>query len=150
MRILVLGCGQYQRIDGAEHQDIIPFLGVNHVFDLNEIAWPLKMDHYDKIVCHHVVEHLKSLVRFMNCCHYILKPNGILEIETPNAGMNPDLEFCDPTHTQCYRPGTFSNYFTEYGVGKFGYTKMAWNMSIETFQLEVPEDCIRVIATPIK
>lgn len=150
MHQLILGCGQYQNVEGAEHQDIIPYKQVNHCFDLNQQTWPLKRDYYDKVICHHVVEHLWSLIHFMDRAWDIVKHGGVLEIETPNAGVNPDLEFCDPSHVRCFRPHSFINYFTREGVEKFHYTEKAWELSVETFQLELPNDCIRVIATPIK
>lgn len=64
--------------------------------------------------------------------------------------MNPDLEWADPTHTRLFRPHSWLNYFTPEGIDKFGYTPYAWKISVETFQLEVPNDCIRVIGTPIE
>ena len=156
MKTLVLGAGKYQRVEGAEHQDQFPFDGIDHVFDLNK-DWvidgfaPLPKNTYDRILAIHVVEHLKSLIHFMDNCHDILPEGGTLTIETPNAGVNPDLEFCDPTHIRLYRPYTFHNYFTPEGIAKFGYTNKAWEfILVETFQMEVQDDCIRVIATPIK
>lgn len=147
--MISLGAGN-QRIEGFTHQDKRPFKGIDHWFDLNDDVWPLEFNYYDKVVCLHCVEHLNDLIHFMDRVWCILKPDGVLEIETPNAGVNFDLSNCDPTHVMCYRPGTFENYFTDHGIEKFGYTNKAWKMSIETFQLEVPNDCIRVIATPIK
>ena len=149
MKLLSLGAGK-QRFTDYEHQDRLPFQGIDHWFDLNDDVWPLEFDHYDKVICYHCVEHLDSLIHFMDRVWCILKPNGILEIATPNAGMNPDLTNCDPTHKMCYRPGTFENYFTPHGIEKFGYTNKAWKMDISTYNLELPNDCIRVIATPIK
>src|SRR5690348_16713472 len=112
--LLILGAGVHQRVEGAEHQDRIQLDGIEHVFDLNVHPWPLPDNHYGTVVASHVVEHLESLVHFMNEVHRILLPGGKVYIETPNAGINPDLEFCDPTHIRCYRPYTFHNYFTEY------------------------------------
>lgn len=157
MKTLVLGAGQHERIEGAVHHDGRKFDGIDLVFDLNK-RWsidccgtPIEPNTYDRIIATHVVEHLNSLIHFMNNCHEVLPGGGTLTIETPNAGVNPDLEFCDPTHVRCYRPYTFHNYFTPEGIAKFGYTNKAWEfILVETFQLEIPCDCIRVIATPIK
>lgn len=151
MRTLVLGAGKWQRIEGADHQDRIKFAGINRQFDLNMIAWPVSSDHYDQIIATHVVEHLESLIHFMEQCHRALAKGGQLIIETPNAGVNPDLTHCDPTHIRCFRPGTFENYFTERGITRFGYTDKAWTIvEMATFELEVPHDTIRVVLTPIK
>lgn len=148
MRILNLGCGN-KPLEGADNHDIIPYRWANLVFDLNG-HWPIAHDVYDKVQAHHVVEHLQSLINFMDQAWDIVKPNGVLEIETPNAGINFDLTHCDPSHVRCYRPHSFINYFTREGVAAFHYTEKAWEMSVETFQLEIPNDCIRFIGTPIK
>lgn len=148
--ILVLGAGKNQRIAGATHQDRHRFPGIDLVFDLNE-HWPMSANIAEKIISTHVVEHLKNLIDFMDQAWDILKFDGELEIETPNAGVNPDLTHCDPTHVRCYRPYTFYNYFTPYGIEKFGYTNKPWLiLEIKTIQLEVPDDVIYVKLRPIK
>lgn len=151
MRVIVLGAGTNHRLDGADHQDILPLNGINKLFDLNLTKWPIVSDTYDVIVARHVVEHLDSLINFMNEAHRILKPDGKIYIETPNAGVNPDLEYCDPTHKRLYRPHTFYNYFTEYGIDQFHYTTLAWAViNIRTVKYELSNDCIIAELTPIK
>lgn len=152
MRTLVLGAGRYQRIEGAVHHDAIAFPGIDFIFNLDN-AWShhLKGQEFDQVICTHVVEHLKDLIHFMNEAHEVVEREGQLIIETPNAGVNPDLEFCDPTHVRCYRPGTFINYFTAAGRSNFNYTKKVWVIwEITTFKLEVEDDMIRVVLTPVK
>lgn len=152
VKVLVIGAGKFQRIDNAEHHDQYPFEGITHTFDLNGHWFPdgLK-EGFDLIICHHVVEHLHSLTNFMNNCHMILNLGGVLEIETPNAGVNSDLTHCDPTHIRCYRKATFENYFTPEGIEKFGYTDKAWKIvEIYTKRLEITDDTIVVKLTPIK
>lgn len=149
MKTLIVGAGKSQRISGAEHQDQFPFEGIDKVFDLND-RWPIESNTYNHIIATHVVEHVNNLIHFMDEAHRILMPGGTLEIETPNAGVNPDLEWCDPTHVRGFRPHTWINYFTEFGIRKFGYTDKEWAISVSTFKLEVPDDCIRVAATVIK
>lgn len=151
MKRLVVGAGIHKRYPGAIHLDMYPFPGIDVVHDLEKTPWPFEENQFDEVLAEHVVEHLRSLVSFMDAAWRVIAKGGILEIETPNAGMNPDLTNCDPTHKMCFRPGTFENYFTEYGIKKFGYTKRAWTiLQLITFQLEVPDDCIKVILSPIK
>ncbi len=151
MKTIILGAGVYQRITGADHQDILPLDGINYVFDLNRTDWPIGDNTFDYVVASHVVEHLNSLVDFMNSVHRILGRGGKLVIETPNAGANPDLEFCDPTHKRCFRPYTFHNYFTPYGIDQFHYTHLAWDIiNIRTVKYEQPNDVIIAELTPIK
>lgn len=106
--------------------DLRPFAGVDLVHDLNRLPWPPEDNSFDEVSAIHVVEHLDSLLDFMNECWRVLKPGGTLYIETPLAGANPDLEFADPTHRRCYRKHSFINYFTRQGIEAFGYTDRAW------------------------
>lgn len=149
--MIILGAGVHQRVDGAEHHDRIQLEGIAHVFDLNVTPWPLQSDHYETVIASHVVEHLESLISFMDEAHRILQPGGKVYIETPNAGVNPDLTHCDPTHKRCYRPYTFHNYFTEYGIAQFGYTNKPWAIiNVKTVKYEIPNDVIIAELTPIK
>ena len=149
--ILVLGAGKNQRIEGARHHDRYKFPGIDTVFDLNSDHWFIHTPMATRIIATHVIEHVDSLINFMDQAWTILDIGGVLEIETPNAGVNPDLTHCDPTHVRCYRPYTFHNYFTPYGIEKFGYTSKAWRIiEVKTVQLEVPDDVIIAKLSPIK
>lgn len=125
---LILGAGKEQRVPGAVHLDIHQFDGVDVVHDLNAYPWPFKDNSFIHISAIHLVEHLQDLVKFMNECHRILKPGCSVYIETPEAGGDLDLEFCDPTHIRCFRLYTFHNYFSPEGIEKFGYTDKPWCM----------------------
>lgn len=126
---LVLGCGPHHtRQPGEILLDIRPFPGVDVVHNLDVHPWPFKDSSMMRIYAVHVVEHLWTLlIPFMNECHRILKPGGSLYLETPLAGVNPDMDWCDPTHVRCYRIHSFANYLSLEGVERFGYTHLAWN-----------------------
>lgn len=147
MQRLILGSGpHWPKHPGDVFVDIRPFENVDVVHDLNKTPWPFEENSYDEISAIHVVEHLQSLLDFMNEAHRILKPGGSLYIETPCAGMDPDLEFADPTHVRCYRKHSFINYFSRAGIAKFGYTDRAWCI----MHLEVKDNCIIFHGQPIK
>lgn len=144
---LILGAGKNtEKKPGDDFLDLRPFPGIDIVYDLNKLPWPIADDHYDSICAIHLVEHLDSLLDFMNECFRILKPGGSLYLETPLAGVNPDLEFADPTHKRCYRIHSFSNYFTIEGIDAFGYTDKGWNFHV----LRVQSDCIILHGYPLK
>lgn len=127
MQRLILGCGKHHlRQDGDVTLDVRPFPGVNVVHDLNVTPWPLEDSRFVHVSAIHVVEHLRDLVSFMDECWRVTAPGGDMYIESPLAGADPDLEFCDPTHVRCYRPYTFANYFTPRGIEDFGYTDKPW------------------------
>ena len=124
---LVLGCGAHHKKETGEYLvDRFPFPGVDCVHDLDLHPWPLNGP-FSSISALHLVEHLKTLlVPFMDECHRLLEPGGLLCIETPLAGGDIDIEWCDPTHVRCYRRHSFLNYFTPEGIAQFGYTTRAW------------------------
>lgn len=41
--------------------------------------------HYDWVIASHVIEHVPDLVRFINACAEVLKPDGILSLVVPDA-----------------------------------------------------------------
>ena len=110
---LIVGCGpNWPKRENDIFLDCRNFDNVDVVHDLNITPWPFQNDQMTEIAAIHVVEHLNSLLDFMNESWRILKKGGALYIETPEAGANPDLQFADPTHIRCYRKHTFINYFT--------------------------------------
>lgn len=144
---LVLGAGpRYLKQKDEYLVDIRPFENVDAVYDLNKVPWPWDARFFIHVSAVHVVEHLHSLVNFMNECWRVLQPGGSLYLETPLAGANPDLEYADPEHIRCYRIHTFVNYFSLEGIERFGYTDKPWNF----FHLKVVNDCIILHAYPIK
>ena len=144
---LVAGCGpRHIKQPGEVLCDIRRFPNVEMVHDLNQVPWPWPDNHFIHVSAVHVVEHLDSLIAFMDEAHRVLKPGGSLYLETPLAGVNPDLTHADPTHVRCYRIHSFCNYFSPEGVDRFGYTDRSWNF----FVLRVQNDCIVVHAYPLK
>lgn len=154
MSTLILGCGSHVNTREKDHIycDLRPYQNVDVVHDLDVYPWPFEDNSFLNISAIHLVEHLRNgLLPFMDECWRILMPGGALYIETPCAGMDPDLEFADPTHVRCYRPHTFTNYFLRSEIGKLNYTTRAWNI----LHLSVPEsgpnkNCIIVHCNAIK
>lgn len=143
---LILGAGKHQRIQGAWHVDQFAFPGINQVVDLNKKPWGLASDTYLHVSALHVIEHLDSLIDFMNETHRVIKKGGSLYLETPEAGNDPDLEWADPTHKRCYRVYTFPNYFSLEGIEKWGYTDKAWCF----YKCVSEEGVLKVHCSPIK
>lgn len=124
--MLIVGAGIQQRNENAVHLDQYPFPGIDIVHDLNQVPWPVETESFAHISAIHVVEHLRSLIDFMNEAHRVLKRGGSLYIETPEAGADYDLTHADPTHIRCYRKYTFVNYFSPEGVIRWAYTDKSW------------------------
>lgn len=143
---LSVGCGNVEREEGTTYLDRVAFPCVDVVHDLNVTPWPFADSGFVHVSALHVVEHLDSLVEFMDEAWRVLAPGGSLYLKTPLAGGDADLEWADPTHKRCYRPHTFINYFTPEGVERWGYTQRAWCLA----HLEAVESEITVHAFPIK
>lgn len=152
MKTLILGAGKYQREPNADHLDIYPFPGINILVDLNARQWDIPSESYDHINATHVIEHLTSLLAFLDECHRILRKGGSLYCISPAAGRNDLLEFSDPTHKRCFNKWSIINYATPQGIQQFGYTDKAWAiLDINDEITEGPnKDCLVFLITPLK
>ena len=151
IKSLVLGAGPFHKRRNPSHEetlvDIRDFDGaVDVVHDLNQIPWPFEDNTFDEIVAIHLVEHLDSLLDFMNEAWRVLAPGGAVYIVTPEAGSNFDLTHSDPTHVRCFRRHTWINYFTRFEGPKFGYTDRFWAI----LDLRVEGGCVKIHASPLK
>lgn len=150
MSMLILGAGKHQRVEGATHVDIIPFEGIDVVTDLND-AWPFKDDSYTHVSAVHVIEHLFSLVDFMNEAWRVLQKGGTLYCITPYAGIDNDLCWSDPTHVRFYTKWSIINYFTLDGIERFGYTDKPWAiLKIGCIEEGENKNCLEFLVTPLK
>ena len=128
MRQLDVGAGG-QREDGWETLDKTDLYHPDHVHDITVLPWPFENGAFDRVKCVHVLEHVDRalLVPVMNELHRILKPGGLLFVETPVA---PHWKaFADPTHVSYFVPQTFL-YFADdsmaywrtlYGIEKWDF-----------------------------
>lgn len=106
---LNLACG-LRREDGYKGIDIIPGDAVDIVMDLESFPWDIKSESVEDMLCYHYIEHTKDLIKFMNECHRILKPGGVLRIIAPYYSSIRAWQ--DPTHTRSISEYTFL-YFNE-------------------------------------
>jgi SAM-dependent methyltransferase len=104
---LDLACGPYCA-EGYEGVDCRPLPGVAWIVDLTEYPWPWQSDSVDALRCSHYVEHVVDLVAFMNECHRILRPDGLLEIVHPY--QHSDRAWQDPTHVRALNFSSWDYY----------------------------------------
>jgi len=119
--ILDIGCGHIKR--GNIGMDCYPFKEVDIVWDVNN-GLPFKDNTIDKIICFHVIEHLK-LEKF----NYIFeemwrvaKPDSEIHIKVPHFSCG-SIAWADPTHIRPFSIRTF----TEYLCIKNSQAKMHFN-----------------------
>jgi len=103
---LNLGCGLRKRADCLN----VDLRGEpDLIWDLDHRPYPLPRDHFERVYAVDVIEHLASIVSFMEEVHALLAPGGILEIATPHFSCANS--YTDPTHR--HHLGYFSfDYFT--------------------------------------
>lgn len=105
--ILDIGCGK-NKTEGAIGIDKLPLKGVDIVYDITKIPYPLKSEFVDIIICKNILEHIRDIIPVMEEFHRLLKPKGLLIVNSPHGKTLRYLG--DPTHE---RPITCStmNYF---------------------------------------
>lgn len=125
-KIYVIGSGHnYPAHKDVVRCDILPGEGVDMVFDLDVLPWPIEDGAAMEVNASHIMEHLKDPCRFMDELWRISYPGGLVYIETPDAA-NLDLAWADPTHKRAFRLHTFLNYFTVLGQHRLPTVKHAW------------------------
>ncbi len=144
-RKLNLGCGKDIK-KGYVNLDSVKLPGVDIVMNLNDYPWKLEDNHFDEIICYHVLEHLENFEMSMNELHRILNKNGILKIRVPH--FSSAGAWTDPQHKRAFGYFTFdyfvlnkkNDYLSHETVIKFRYIKKRlrfnkkyaiWNWIIE-------------------
>ena len=119
-RTLDVGCG-INKYPGAIGIDSNPVSRADVIVDLEKFPWPFASGSFANIRAIHVIEHLADVVGAMEEFHRLLRPGGVLRIETPH--YTDYSSFCDPTHKQHLNSFSF-RYFGE-KHGGFGYYSQA-------------------------
>jgi SAM-dependent methyltransferase len=119
-RTLDVGCG-INKHPGAIGIDSNPVSRADVIVDLEKFPWPFASGSFADIRAIHVIEHLADVVGAMEEFHRLLRPDGVLRIETPH--YTDYSSFCDPTHKHHLNSFSF-RYFGE-KHGGFGYYSRA-------------------------
>jgi predicted SAM-dependent methyltransferase len=90
-----LGCGPKKK-QGTLGVDHFPYPGVDVVFDLNRVPWPLNDNLFETVYASHVIEHMDNIPDFMREIHRISNQNAVVHIITPHFSSLDSWK--DPTH----------------------------------------------------
>lgn len=95
--------------------DSFPLPGIDVVHDLDTTPWPFEDNSVERIKAFDVFEHVVNWRGFMQECHRILVPDGILYIHTsyyknPGSYRDPDHKrFLHEESFDYWVPGTYFN-----------------------------------------
>jgi len=81
---LDLGCGHGGSKPGWIGVDILDLPQIHVTHDLNHYPYPFESGCADKILAHHIVEHLDNPRLFFRECWRLLNPGGIVYVTTPH------------------------------------------------------------------
>lgn len=95
--ILDVGCGN-AKTPGALGIDGNPGTQADVIHDLNVFPWPLESNHFDRVVCSHIVEHVADMIKFMEEVHRVSRAGATVEIVTPHFSSR--FAYTDPTHVR--------------------------------------------------
>ena len=91
----------------------------NEFFSINNPNLPMEQNHYDVIICRHVLEHVCDLEEFMTTVGHCLKDKGVLVIEIPDSSWN--FEYMDyalwEEHVNYFTLHSLNNLLKKYDLG---------------------------------
>jgi predicted SAM-dependent methyltransferase len=82
--VLNIGCGY--SFEGTDRIDLVKTPATTKVCNIED-GLPYKENTFDKIICHHVFEHIRNLKSFLEECYRVLKIGGKIDLRTDNAGF---------------------------------------------------------------
>lgn len=105
--ILDLGCGPFQKIDGAIGLDINEAPHVDVVHDLDVYPYPFKSGQFRHIEMSHIIEHIQHPAKAMDEIYRLAQPEATIRIITPH--YTSQLSYGDLTHYHHFGFITFTH-----------------------------------------
>lgn len=104
--VIDIGCGD-DKVSGAIGLDIVKLESVDILATADAPRLPFQTNSIDTAYCNHIIEHLESVVEFMEELCQVVRPGGEIIIRTPH--FTSYGAYTDPTHQQ-----TFGYYSLDY------------------------------------
>jgi len=101
---LDLACGNCKR-DGFVGVDKVQTSQAEIIHDLNVYPYPWNDDSVDEINCSHFIGQVADIIKFMDECYRILKPNAKMTVSAPY--YTSIRAWQDPTHKRTISEATF-------------------------------------------
>lgn len=125
MMKISLGCGlEIEQSVEWINVDSLPLPGVDMVQDCGQFPYLFDDNSAEYIKAKDLIEHLPNftadgrpmIIAFIEECHRILKPDGLLWIQTPS--WDADFLWIDPTHVRGFDVRTFDFFDPETDFGR--------------------------------
>ena len=120
LRILDVGCG-INKFPGSIGIDRNPASRADVLCELDRLTYPFRDNSFDELRAIHVIEHVTDVIATIEEFHRIVRPGGIIRIETPH--YSDHSSFCDPTHKNHLNSFSFRYFGPNHGG--FGYYSKA-------------------------
>lgn len=122
-----LGAGtEIEKEDGVDwiNTDIVQLPGIDVVHNLMQYPWPFQDESAEHIKAKDIIEHMathlsdgrSSIIAFIEECYRILKPGGMLWIQTP--AWDAEFLWIDPTHVRGFDVRSFDFFDPETDFGR--------------------------------
>lgn len=139
--VLNLGCGK-NKIIGAVNIDLYGSPDIR--WNLEETPLPFADNSVDEIVAHHILEHIHNWWNLFVDCSRILKPGGVMKIDTPHESSTTALTYRD--HVNVFSRVSFMGCLPGMTPHKSGTNSWA---SDAVGECAVPMRCIDYYLVPL-
>lgn len=135
-----LGAGE-DAFEGWINVDMIDLPNIDVVHNLMNFPYPFEDNSADEIKAVDVIEHLPpyigedhGVIKFLEECHRILKPGGVLYMQTP--GWRAEFLWIDPTHVRGFdiQSMDFFDPTKHYGKTTGFYSKCKFSVKSEELE----------------
>jgi SAM-dependent methyltransferase len=130
--ILSIGAGK-KKLRWVTTVDINPRVDPDVLWDLDHFPYPFPGDTFDIIICEHVLEHLRDVIRVMEELHRIAKPQARVWVRVPHfSSLNYNT---DPTHLHAFSSRSFDylcagTALADYEYSTVRFRKLAGHMTM--------------------
>ena len=105
-RRLNVGCGLDIR-PGWTNLDMVDY-GGNQIVDLNKYPWPFPENHFDEVLCSHILEHMGNFNAVVTELHRVTRPGGVIDVRVPF--FLSTKFYSEPDHRIPFGIRSFDNY----------------------------------------
>lgn len=128
--IIDIGCGD-DKVPNSIGIDIVKLDSVDILASADAPRLPFQTNSIDTVYCNHIIEHLESVVDFVEELCRVVRPKGEIVIRTPH--FTSYGAYTDPTHQQFFGYYSFDYFCNEEEAADVAYP---WYTDVQVSILE--------------